>query len=579
MPEAPPRFGLRNLAALAALAAWGWYAAAAGPDDSFPGRALGVLVQGLAVQALWFVPVGALVPLVLPRMRGVLSSFFLVLLPSVPIAGALTVLVAAAPEHAPWTVLQTFEMPGVLGLLAPLAGTLAGVLLGTVLANGLGAALLLIPALLGIGAVLLAITAVALLVLTDRVAAVEPVGSPAPAAPAYRAAVESAAPGDGGATRIAFDADALASALRLAVAAAGLSPTLRLGLAPRGGELEAVFSLPVEVPVAGPRFVNFRAAAQPALADGDFRAGLRSVSVGGLSVPHWWVRPASRVVSRWLARGSPLASVLRQMHDAGVEFSVEGASLIVLRSPGAERGAAEAPLVADYLARLEHEAEAIRNRPDRIAGALEAVFRLAAERSQVQGAVSENRAALLALGGAAGHPALLSLAGFPDAARAAGELGEALELTLSGRQDWARHFLLSAGLTQVAPDGLPEQVSLIKESLDAEAGGSGFSFTDLLMDAAGRRFALVATSSEPEARRMQEAVLAGIGEGDLAPRNAGLPEGLSSERLEEELGGVDGPGFRALEAEITSRLDDLPLYRGSAAGDPRVGDRSLQSPS
>ena len=557
MGEEFRRFGLRNLLALGLLAGWTYVVAAYGPDPGFPGRALGELAAGLGRTALWFVPVGVLVPLALPRMRGLFSTLFVILIPSVVLAAAITVLAVAAPDEAPWAVFESFQLPTVLDLLAPAAGAFAGVLLGTVLARGVGAALLLIPALLGIGAVLLAIVAVALLVLTDRVAAAEPVGVPAPTAADYHAAFSSDPGGRAGESRLALSPDAFASALRLAVAAGGLAPGTRIAFAAEGDELRGGFALPWTIPWVGERFVNVGAVARPSFEDGVFRARVRSFSIGDLTIPPWMVRPASRIVSRWLRQGSPLAPVLDEMQRAGAELAVEESALVVRRSGPARPSAP----VDDYVAVLDRDAGRIRGRPDRLAGALETVFGLAAERSRTGGAVLHNRAALLALGGAGGHPALLALAGFPGAAGAARGLDDRLALTLGGRRDWARHFLLSAGLSQTAPDGLSERAGLIKERLDAASGGTGFSFADLLMDAAGRRFAAVATATEPSARELQAAVLAGVGEDDLAPHNSGLPEGLSAERLEAELGGLDGDAFHALEAEISGRLDELPLYR------------------
>lgn len=556
MGENPRSVGWNNLLALGLLAGWAFLTATRGPDSGVFGTSLGELASGLGWTALWFAPVGILVPLALPRARGLFSALFLVLLPSVLLAAAVTILVVAAPDEAPWTVFAAFRPPPMLDLLAPAAGAFAGVLLGTVLTRGFRAALMVIPALLGIGAALLAIVAVALLVLTDRVAAVEPVGAPAPTAGDYHAAFSTDPGGRAGESRLELSPDAFASALRLAVAAGDLAPDTRLRFAAEGDELLGGFSLPWTVPLVGERFVNVSATAHPSFENGTFRARVRSFSVGKLAVPPWIVRLGSRVLSRWLRRSSPLAPVLDEMQRAGAELAVEESALVVRRTaPASPSGPVE-----DYIARLEREAGRIRDRPDRLVGALETVFDLAAERSAEVAAIPHNRAAILALGGAAGHPALLSLAGFPEAAGAARGLDERLALTLGGRRDWARHFLLSAGLSQIGPDGLSERAGLIKERLDAASGGSGFSFADLLMDAAGRRFSTVATATEPSARGIQAAILAGLAEGDLAPGDIGLPEGLSVERLEAELGGLEGEVFLALEAEIRGRLDALPLY-------------------
>lgn len=560
MKEERSRFGLRNLLALGALAAWCLAAAAFGPELGLPGRDLGSLVAGLSRQGLWFVPIGLLVPLALPRMRGLFTSFFFVLLPSLALGAALAALVAAAPDIEPWRVFDNFVPPEPLTLLAPLAGMFAGVLLGVVLARGIGSALLLIPALAAIGAILLAIVAVALLVLTDRMAAAEPLGPPGPPTGEYRSAFAALYRGGPAGAPVALDAPAVESAFRRALLAAGVSSEARLWLAPAGDLLEFEASFPWRLPLLGERFLNLVATLEPGVENGDFRAGFRSLRIGGLRIPAVWVRPASRMFSRWLRRYSVAAPLLAQFDGVLVEQS----RLIVWRAARRHPLPGSSPLPDDYLALLDRDAELIRSRPDRLAEALERTFALAARRSQDGSAVLENRAALLALGGAAGHPSLLLLAGLPAGGRARGLSGR-LVLTLNGRRDWARHFLLSAGLTQVAPGGVSDEVGFLKEQLDAEDGGKGFSFADLLMDRAGARFGLAATANEAAARRMQQRLAGGIAESDLAPGDAGLPEGLSTARLETELGGFRGDGFRALEAEIARRLDELPLYRRGGA--------------
>lgn len=556
MSEEHSVFGARNLLAAAALAAYGWFAAAFGPDPAFPGTDLGSLAFGLSRQGLWFLPVGILVPLALPRVRGIVSGFFLVLLPSLAIGGVVTTLIVAAPDAAPWRVFQNFVSPDVLALLAPFTGTFVGVLFGVVLARGMGTALLLIPALVAILAILLASVAVVLLLLTDRVAGTDPIGAPGSPDGQYRYAFadfyRDGAPG----SRASLDAATVAAGFRLALAAGGVEPATRVRLAPEGDLLEVAAAVPVTLPLFGERFLNIEAAAQPSVQEGAFRAGFRSVRIGGLNAPPVFLRPASRVLSRWVRRNSPVAALLAPFDEIRVEDS-----MIVVRWTEATNPPMGVQTRIDgYLTLLARDADLLGGGPDRTAAVVQRTFALAAVRSVTGDAVVENRAALLALGGVFGHPSLLDLARIPGGGDEARGLSERLQLTLHGRRDWARHFFLSAGIVQVAPEGVPG-AGLLKEQLDAAAGGTGFSFADLLMDAAGTRFGLAATGDRERARWMQVRLAAGIREEDLVPSDAGLPEGLSAARLEAEYGGVGGDGFRAVEAEIARRVDALPLYR------------------
>ncbi len=503
--EPPPRFGLRNLLALAGLAGWSWWIASLDLELGLPGVDLASLARGLPAQAAWFVPVGFLIPLALPRMRSFFGRFLLVLLPSLALGATLAVVIVAAPPDAPASVFQGFTVPGPLTLFVPLVGMAVGVLFGSLIAGSLGTALLLIPALLALAAILLAMATVALLLLTDRIPIAEPIGAAG-----------------------THDAPTL-------LADAGLDPTLRLRLEPTEEGVLARLALPWDMPLFGLRYLNAEILAAPSMEGGAFRAGIRTVSLGGWRLPSRLVRAASRSGSGWAGR---------------------------FLTPGewsAEHARRHQRLAGVLEALRERKAE-IHSGPDRLAGAITAAFELSREEGASADPVEENRVALLALGGSAGHPSLLTLAGFPDVAEDAGALGRELDVVVFRRSDWARHFLVSAGLTQIGPAGMTEQAGAFKERLDA-ASGSGFSFSDLMMDSAGARFGRNATRNPDAARRMQARIAAGIVDADLVPDVAGLPEGLSQARLEAEFGGFSGAAFREMEAEIERRLARLTLYQ------------------
>ena len=574
MTEDRSVFGSRNLLAVAVLATYGWVAASYGPDPVFPGLDLGSFASGFWQQGLWFLPVGILVPLVLPRMRGIVTGFFLVLLPSLALGVMVTTLIVAAPDAAPWRVFENFVRPELLTLLAPFTGMFVGVLFGAVLAGSLGSALLLIPALVAIVAVLLATVALALLMFTDRVAVTDPVGAPGSPDGEYRYAFadfyRNGAPG----SRASLDAATFAAGFRLALAASGVEPDARIRLVPYGDLLEIAASVPVSFPVLGQRFLNIAGAAQPSVQNGELYADFRSIRLGGLKVPSVFLRPASRVLSRWLCCNSPVAVILAPFE----EIQVKDSMIVVRWTERTNPSEGVHTRVGGYLTLLARDADLLQGWPDRTAAVVQRTFALAAVRSVPGDAVVENRAALVALGGVFGHPSLLDLARIPGGGDEARRLSERLRLTLHGRRDWARHFFLSAGIVQVVPDGVSGGAGLLKEQLDATAGGTGFSFADLLMDAAGTRFGLAATSDAERARWMQIRLAAGIREDDLVPHDAGLPEGLSAAQLEAEFGGVGGEGFRAVEVEIARRVDALPLYRiqlPETAGDARPPSGTL----
>lgn len=191
--------------------------------------------------------------------------------------------------------------------------------------------------------------------------------------------------------------------------------------------------------------------------------------------------------------------------------------------------------------------------------ALEIAFRSARERSGGGSAVRENRAAILALGLLLGHRGLERFVGdvVEEADRGRGTTLE--RPTLRGRADWSRHFLVSAALTVLSAEAPSDAVGLLKEELDA-AGGSGFSFGDLLADRAGTTFAAAATRDEASAVAMQERLARGFHLDDYFPEAADLPEDLRDTELQSVYGGVGGRGYQRVVDEIERRLGACPAY-------------------
>jgi hypothetical protein len=171
-------------------------------------------------------------------------------------------------------------------------------------------------------------------------------------------------------------------------------------------------------------------------------------------------------------------------------------------------------------------------------------------------AVRQNRGAMLALGIAIGHDRLARFAELDakgELVRAASSLRNAA--TLRGRDDWARHYTLSAALAVLENPFFSDAGGLLKEELDALTRGSGFSFGDLAANRAGVRFAAAATRSEAEADAMQARLRSGFVVDDFFPTASDLPENVTVEQFREEYGGVGSEHYRKKIAEIEARLD------------------------
>jgi hypothetical protein len=181
------------------------------------------------------------------------------------------------------------------------------------------------------------------------------------------------------------------------------------------------------------------------------------------------------------------------------------------------------------------------------------MFTLARERSAAGDAARENRAALIALTFFANGR---SLAALTPAARH-WPAPAPRSVTLAGRDDFPKHFLISATLAAESGGALADAVGLFKE-VDDSRGGSGFSFNDIAADRAGTRFGELAVQSPA---KLQDALAGGAREADIMPDVRDLPEFLPEAEFKRRFGGVGAPAYRAMLSNIEARIAALPLHR------------------
>ncbi len=174
-------------------------------------------------------------------------------------------------------------------------------------------------------------------------------------------------------------------------------------------------------------------------------------------------------------------------------------------------------------------------------------------------AIDHNRAAILALGIAVGDARLARLVGLErDTALVRQAVQVGTGATLRGRDDWSKHYTVSAALAVLEHPFVSDAAGLMKEQLDALTQGSGFSFGDMAADRAGVRFAAAATHSDAAAQAMQARLHGGFAVADFFPSAADLPENLTVEQFRRDYSGVGAPRYRQLTAEIEARLDSCP---------------------
>ena len=186
---------------------------------------------------------------------------------------------------------------------------------------------------------------------------------------------------------------------------------------------------------------------------------------------------------------------------------------------------------------------------------IEPLFKLAAGRSSQNPAAAENRAAIFVLTIYINGGSLVKI--LPDAKSWARPSQRGV--TLSKRDDFAKHFIVSAALAANAGGPLADAVGVYKEIPDSR-GGSGFSFNDIAADRAGTRFGEYA-ANRVSAKPLQQKLAAGLSEKGIMPNTADLPEDMQETEFKRVFGGVDGPEHKMMMAEIERRIATLPLYR------------------
>ncbi len=344
--------------------------------------------------------------------------------------------------------------------------------------------------------------------------------------------------------------------------------TARIDLeSPQAATLSLSFRWP-----GGIRYLNLVAGARVAIDNGQVTLREPHLRVGRLILPGvslHWLSPILATLIQTERRARPvLAGVERLDIDPGRVTVTYGrmelpprllASLIWGERSNEEMRHA----VRSHVERLIHAAPHLPNGEQRLGAAVEVAFAWARERSTANSPVLENRAALLALGVLLGHHRLEGLVGQVVERREWRRAAPLARTTLRGRDDWTKHFFVSAALTVLSAQAPSDAIGLFKEELDA-GGGSGFSFGDLMADRAGTTFALLATGDDAAARAIQERLADGFRVDDFFPEAADLPEDIQDAELQSRYGGVGGPLFRSYAAEVERRLWNCPAYRALA---------------
>ena len=327
----------------------------------------------------------------------------------------------------------------------------------------------------------------------------------------------------------------------------------RVRLANGGVDAGASLRLPL-IPTA--LYINLEAAFKSS----DAEIQLASLRLGKLPVPTWAAKWAMPRLLRLSARDldyDAFSGAVKKISVSQDRLAITyewqerlGEQLRALVIPPEEQ-----ERLRSYQARLVEVSQTFAAKSVPMTELLVPLFKLAAERSDGKSATAENRAALLVLtihiNGRSLDKIIPAAKSWPRPA--------AHRILLNHRDDFPKHFIVSAALAANAGGPLADAVGLYKE-VDDSRGGSGFSFNDIAADRAGSKFGEYAAHSA-KARTLQKKLRAGIREQDIMPATEDLPEFMQEREFKRRFGGIDAPEYKKMMREIERRVAALPLYR------------------
>jgi hypothetical protein len=329
----------------------------------------------------------------------------------------------------------------------------------------------------------------------------------------------------------------------------------RIALHAGTAHVALTFQLPLG---ATSRYINIDAV----LVSTDYLPHFGHLQIGRLPIPLWCANPMLHYAIDHLRHREDLRPLMDSVLQ--VSLSQERVRVTYLWHPDIADGLRKAAVPAEDQERLrvyqQRLAEITSHRIGRggvsLVRIMQPLLRLATQRSRDGNAVAENRALILALTFYVNDKPLDQIV--PNAKSWPRPLPQTV--TLSGRDDTAKHFIVSAALSAYAGEPLADVIGVYKEVDDSRVG-SGFSFDDIAPDRAGSRFGELAAASVASAKRLQAKLGAQLRESDIVPFIDDLPGSMSEKEFKRRFGGVDGAGYRQMMNEIERRVAALPFNR------------------
>jgi hypothetical protein len=126
--------------------------------------------------------------------------------------------------------------------------------------------------------------------------------------------------------------------------------------------------------------------------------------------------------------------------------------------------------------------------------------------------------------------------------------------TMDGRRDSCQHFVVSCALTAMFGPKLAESAGILKEQMDMQPGGSGFSFADLAADFSGVEFASLVKASDGMVAKVAES---------FAVKDYMVPmkdweDDLPKTKFIKDYGSVTDERFLRMKEAIYKKVHALP---------------------
>ncbi|HEX9973596.1 MAG TPA: hypothetical protein VGD14_16105 [bacterium] len=297
---------------------------------------------------------------------------------------------------------------------------------------------------------------------------------------------------------------------------------------------------------------------------------IRQLKIGGLKIPGWLVNPTVKLGHHILKQFNLYRNFAEAYHAIQSIRIFEGSVTIVyqwqpdviknLQAQGRDflLSSDEKERLIVYNNQLAVVTQTLNGRQVSLNQCLQPLFRFAEQRTLTKGdAEAENRALILTL---AAYSVGRNVGKFigDEKSKPQPQFGR-VRITLAGRTDLSKHFLVSAAITVSGGTGLANLAGIFKE-MDDSRGGSGFSFSDLAADRAGVKFAEAAIASSSQAKLVQQQMGNIAMESDFMPNIENLPEGIQELEFKQTYQDLDSATYRMIEAEIERRINLCRIY-------------------